>query len=413
MHFEKPVKVFLSYCHHDDPELFREFRDQLTALEDDEVIKVWSDRDITTGMDWDREIKAGLSECDLFIALTSASFNASGYIRGVEMRTAWERHGSGQCRILPVMWRQWRPPERLRTLQFYPPDLNRDVANARNRDDVLYQLIVKVEQVVTEMTDGRWAPNRSVLEPLPAELPYLCDWMKPIATLNSLRVPEASVRLPGVLVLIGTLEDCAEAFLERTHRTDLPRALDLQGLPAHDVKLMDWPSSPDFASGFLHLALEARPEWQIEKKIPEGLTVLKTTTSGWDTARGAVLERLLRDWREAVWTLPATRHLLLVVSIVSSRRDGGIQKEIETTIQRVGGSIPTVVTLPEIERGDAVNWASLPQVRSRCRPESREELSGGIWNVYERAGSSALPMRPLASALLKLLEQYREKGVAA
>src|SRR5216683_2671990 len=100
MGFEKPLRVFLSYSHRDDPELFREFRYHLTSLEDDKVIKVWSDdRDISAGLNWDQEIKKELSECAVFLALTSASFNASGYIRGVEMRTAWERHEAGQCRI--------------------------------------------------------------------------------------------------------------------------------------------------------------------------------------------------------------------------------------------------------------------------------------------------------------------------
>jgi hypothetical protein len=410
MGFEKPLKVFLSYSHADDPNLFREFRDQLTALEDDEIIRISSDRNITAGLDWDREIKAGLNECQLFLALTSASFNASGYIRGIEMRTAWDRYLSGQCRIVPIMWRQWRPPERLRALQFLP-GLDHDVANAKNRDDVLYHLTVQIEAVVKEMTEGRWTPNRRALEPLPTELPYLCDWMKPIVKLSSLREPPGSPRRPGVLILIGTPDDCADAFLDRTHRADLPRALDLEGLPVHDVRLMDWPADPGFASGFLHIALEAQPEWAIERKLPEGLTLLKTTTSGWDAGKEAVLASLVREWSEAPWTLPATRRLLLVVSIVNARRDGSLQTQIEELVQRQPGVPITVISLPEIERDDAINWGSLPQVRSRCRPDGREEMTGGIWQLYEGAGT--LPMRPLASKLLKLLEQYREKGVAA
>jgi len=413
MLFSKPLKVFLSYSHGDDPRSFRQFRDQLTALEDDGLIKVWSDRQIKAGTDWDSEIKAGLCECDLFVALTSASFNASGYIRGIEMQTAWDRHIAGKCRILPVMWRQWRPPERLRALQFLPPGIDHDVANSLNQDDVLYQLIVAIEGVVNEMTEGRWAPNRRALEPLPAELPYLCDWMKPIARLNALRIPEGAARLPAVLILIGTLEDCAEAFLERTHRADLPRALDAQGLPVHDVRLMDWPDDPEFVPGFLHLALDARPEWRLEMKIPEGLTLLKTTTSGWDTGKEVVLRRILSEWRGGNWTLPATRNLVMVVSIVCERRDRSLQKEIEDAIARESGPSVSVITLPEVERDDAVNWASLPQVRSRCRAESREELTGGIWGIYQRAGMRLLPMRPLAGELLKLLEQYRDKGIAA
>src|SRR5580658_5709811 len=175
MGFKAPLKVFLSYSHGDNPKLLGEFKNQLSSLEEDNLVKVWSDREIKPGLKWDLEIKKSLHECDLFIALTSADFNASGYIRGIEMQTAWERYASGQCRIVPIMWRQWRPPERLRALQFLP-SLDRAVADERKKDDVLYQIVVKIEEVVKEMTEGRWAPNTPVLEALPADLPYLCNW---------------------------------------------------------------------------------------------------------------------------------------------------------------------------------------------------------------------------------------------
>lgn len=411
MGFAPPLKVFLSYSHDDDPKLLREFRDQLVALEDDRIIKVWADRDnISAGRDWDREIKNSLNDCHIFLALTSASFNASGYIRGVEMQTAWDRHNAGQCRIVPIMWRQWRPPERLRALQFLP-GLERDVANAANRDDILYQLAVELERVAEEMSNGRWLPRRRALEPLPAELPYLCDWNAPIMRLNSLRKPTGR---PAVLILIGTPEDCANAFLDRTYRADLPRALDVQALPLHDMRLMDWPGDPEFVSGFLHQALEAEPEWEIEKKLAEGLTLLKTTTSQWNASRQAVLVRLLQEWSDAQWTLPATRRLVLVISIESFRRDTSLQKQIESLIQDRQIPIPVAtIALPKIERDDAVNWASLPQVRGRCRPDRRDELEGGIRAIFKEAGSRTMPMKPLAGGLLKLLEAYRETGAAA
>src|SRR5258708_5336963 len=140
MAFVKPLKVFLSYSHGDNPKLFREFRNQLTSLEDDHVIKVWTDREITAGQYWDREIKTGLNECDLFIALTSSSFNASGYIRGIEMQKAWERYTGGQCRIIPIMWSKWRPTEQFSALQFLP-GLDHDVASAKNRANILYNIV--------------------------------------------------------------------------------------------------------------------------------------------------------------------------------------------------------------------------------------------------------------------------------
>jgi hypothetical protein len=69
--------------------------------------------------------------------------------------------------------------------------------------------------------------------------------------------------------------------------------------------------------------------------------------------------------------------------------------------------------MPQIDREHAVNWAGLSDVKRRCRGDSHEELKGGILQVYERAGAGVMPMRPLASELMKLLEEYREKGKAA
>ncbi len=410
MGFVLPLKVFLSYSHDDDPKLFQDFRNQLMALEDDKIIKVWADRDISAGRDWDREIKKSLNECHIFLALTSASFNASGYIRGVEMQTAWERHKAGECRIVPVMWRQWRPPEQLRTLQFLLDDLRQDVANAAKRDDVLYQLIVRLEGVAKEMSKGSWVPRGRVLEPLPVELPYLCDWTAPILRLGSLRKPTGR---PAVLILIGTPEDCLNAFLDRTHRGDLPRALDLQTLPLHDMRLMDWPSDPEFVSGFVHQALEAEPEWEIENKLAEGLTLLKTTTSQWNSSREAVLLKMLQEWSGERWMLPATRRLVLVVSIETFRRDASIHKEIEAMIREHQIHIPvSSIALPKIDRDDAVNWVSLPQVRGRCRSDRREDLESGIRAIFKTNGSRSMPMKPLAGGLLRLLEAYRDTGAA-
>jgi len=48
-------------------------------LEDDGIIKLWADRDnIYAPRDWDREIKKGLNDCHIFLAVTSAGLNTSG-----------------------------------------------------------------------------------------------------------------------------------------------------------------------------------------------------------------------------------------------------------------------------------------------------------------------------------------------
>jgi hypothetical protein len=153
---------------------------------------------------------------------------------------------------------------------------------------------------------------------------------------------------------------------------------------------------------------------QIERKLAEGLTLLKTTTNNWDTAKEAVLLRLLEEWRAEAWSLPPNRRLVLVISIESYRRDASLQKQIEELLRKGQNSMPVAaITLPKIERNDAVNWASLPQVRSRCRPDRHEELADGIRAIYTESRNRAMAMKPLAGGLLRLLEQHRETGVAA
>lgn len=415
MEFEKPLKVFLSYSHRDSPELFLEFRNHLVSLEDDGIIDVWWDRDITAGLNWDREIKDRLDQCGLFLALTSASFNASGYIRGIEMQKAWEYHDNGRCRIVPIMWRHWRPPERFRTLQFLP-SLDCPVTAAENTDAVLLDLTSRIEQVVKEMTQGRWKPRQPTLEAIPNELAYLCDWTGPILQLNQLRAAGTLERRPGVLVLISTHNDCADEFLKRTHRTDVPRALDLENAPVHDVRPLDWPPSSDVASAFLNRCLEAQPEWQIERRLREGLTVIKTVTLGWDAGKQTVLSQILRDWSTPEWILPGNRSLLLVVSIVNSpwmitrHRNESIRKQIEALARQEPSIRTAVVTLPKIEREHALNWPAIPEVRIYHKDRD-EALTDHIRQLY--GWRHRLAMKRIAPKLLSILQRYRRQGRVA
>jgi hypothetical protein len=408
MVFDKPLKVFLSYSHQDDPELGQEFRNHLTSLEDDGIIKLWWDRDITAGLEWDNEIEERLHESHIFLALTSASFNASGYIRGKEMKVAWERHETGKCRIIPIMWRDWHPPERFGALQFLP-DRAHPVAASNNKDAVLRGLTENILRVAKEMMDGRWKPKQSALSPIPLEVAYLCNWTQPILQLNGLRPVPGVERHPRVLVLRSTLNDCADDFLKRVHRADLPAALDIEG-PVHDIRPLDWPPKPDFASDFLHRALRARPEWEIEKKVPEGLTLIKTVAIGWGAGKDAVLREMVREWSEPKWLLPGNRCLLLVVSILDSGwlirfwRNRRIWRQLEALADRKDGILGSVITLPRVEKEHALNWPALPEVRAYHR-DSDQLLIDRIRWLYR--WKRRMPMKRLARELLRTLQLYR------
>ena len=119
--FEKPLRVFLSDAHDDDreTELVKKFRQHLEGSLPVEA-KLWSDRQIGPGSEWEKRIAEELDTAHLFIALTSAAFGSSSYINSKELKRALERHEEGTCLLIPVRLRAWTVPEHLSRFQFLP-----------------------------------------------------------------------------------------------------------------------------------------------------------------------------------------------------------------------------------------------------------------------------------------------------
>lgn len=75
----------------------------LTALTENQKIKLWQDRFIRPGEDWDAAIKSKLAESEIILFLTSSKSISSKYVKEVEMKTAFERHRAGDLIIIPVI----------------------------------------------------------------------------------------------------------------------------------------------------------------------------------------------------------------------------------------------------------------------------------------------------------------------
>ena len=105
MPLPKPLDVFYSYAHEDGS-----YRDMLNThlslLRRQGLIRQWSDRDITGGMEWDPEILRKLEEAHIILLLISADFLASDFIWNEEMKRAMERHAAGQARVIPIILRE-------------------------------------------------------------------------------------------------------------------------------------------------------------------------------------------------------------------------------------------------------------------------------------------------------------------
>src|SRR5262245_25912977 len=98
------VSVFFSYSHEDE-----QYRDQLekhlATLKRQGLIDAWHDRRILAGDDFARQISDELGKANVVLLLVSASFLASDYCFGVEMKRALARHDAGEAHVIPVIVR--------------------------------------------------------------------------------------------------------------------------------------------------------------------------------------------------------------------------------------------------------------------------------------------------------------------
>ena len=104
MRVVRPLQAFISYSHKDE-----KFRDQsethLVVLQRQGRIKLWSDRSIGAGREFEGEISKNLEQADLIVLLVSPDFVASAYCYDIEMARAIRRHKEGTALVIPVIVR--------------------------------------------------------------------------------------------------------------------------------------------------------------------------------------------------------------------------------------------------------------------------------------------------------------------
>lgn len=98
------ISVFLSYAHEDES-MKNELDKHLVMLKRSGKLKVWQDRQILAGQEWDQAILNELQTADIILLLVSVDFNASQYIWEKELSLAMQRHEAGTARIIPIILR--------------------------------------------------------------------------------------------------------------------------------------------------------------------------------------------------------------------------------------------------------------------------------------------------------------------
>ena len=151
---EGAVNLFISYSHEDES-YRKKLEKHLARLEDRGVINIWSDRKITAGTEWEKDIERNIESAHVIILLISSEFLASGYCSGVEMARAFEKHEAGEVRVIPVILRpvDWSD-ERFAKLQVLPKN-GKPVSDWHPQDKAWVQVVKQIKSVRKEILRSR------------------------------------------------------------------------------------------------------------------------------------------------------------------------------------------------------------------------------------------------------------------
>jgi hypothetical protein len=98
--------VFISYAHKDDQSWLNRLLSNLTWLQRDHGIEVWSDRDIAPGAKWHETIQNALDRAKVAVLLVSPEFLASDYVTNNELPQMLQ---AAESEGMTIFWIPVRP----------------------------------------------------------------------------------------------------------------------------------------------------------------------------------------------------------------------------------------------------------------------------------------------------------------
>ncbi len=146
----KPLKLFYCYAR-EDKELRDELDLHLKPLQRQNLITSWSDREISPGADWKKEIDIQLNAAHLILLLVTPHFMASDYCYSIEMERALERHHAGTARVIPLILRHadWEDTP-FSALQVLPTDA-KPIKQWHDRDEAFRSITNGIRKAINEL----------------------------------------------------------------------------------------------------------------------------------------------------------------------------------------------------------------------------------------------------------------------
>jgi hypothetical protein len=148
------IEVFFSYSHIDE-KLRNELDKHLTTLRRSDMIRIWNDREIGPGTEFQCEIAQHLETAELILLLISANFLSSEYCYSKEMNRAMQRQEHGEARVIPIILRpvDWHdtPFGKLIAL----PQDGKPVTTWTKRDLAFLDVVKGIRKAVEQLCEDR------------------------------------------------------------------------------------------------------------------------------------------------------------------------------------------------------------------------------------------------------------------
>ena len=145
-----PLEIFCCYAR-EDQELLQQLRKHLMPLQKQNLIKIWSDTDLSAGDEWENVLHKHLESADIILLLISTDFIDSDYCYSTEMKRAIERHDKDSAVVIPVLLRFtfWQDAP-FAKLQMVPTDL-RPVKSWPDSDQAFHDITTHIHRVVSQL----------------------------------------------------------------------------------------------------------------------------------------------------------------------------------------------------------------------------------------------------------------------
>jgi hypothetical protein len=158
------MNAFISYSHQDDTSL-EMLHKHLAQLLRDKIIKTWTDKDIYAGGTLNKNIDAALNKSEIFIALLSPDYIASGYCYEKEFKKALEMQEHGDLIIAPIII---EPCDWLNTpfkeFKALPKD-GKPISTWLNRNTAFLDVVQNLRNLIVNV--GMHLPEKSNLKSTP------------------------------------------------------------------------------------------------------------------------------------------------------------------------------------------------------------------------------------------------------